>query len=147
MLGPSVLRYAAAELGPIMRPVVDRNSAVGLFAEKPTRIGDIFPDAPLGFELLVGNPPYAPLGERIDYSSLVASYQSLSKAEASYNNFTLFVEMMWRLTTPGKSAASLVVPLSIAYQTGGQFCACRKAIMENGGRWRFAFFDREPAAV
>ncbi len=139
--------FCPAELGPIKRHVVDRTSAVGLFAEKPTRIGDIFPDAPLGFELLVGNPPYAALGERIDYSSLVASYQSLSKAEASYNNFTLFVEMMWRLTVAGCSASALVTPLSIAFHRGNQYQACRRAMSSNGGLWQFAFFDRQPHAL
>lgn len=139
--------FCPAELGRIKRSAEARNIEVGLFAEEPTRIGDIFPDAPSGFELLVGNPPYAPLGERIDYSALVASYQSLSKAEASYNNFILFIEMMWRLTVAGCNATALVTPLSIAFHRGNHYQACRRAMTSNGGLWQFSFFDRQPHAL
>ncbi|HEX5241864.1 MAG TPA: hypothetical protein VFW23_01280, partial [Tepidisphaeraceae bacterium] len=51
------------------------------------------------------------------------------------------------LTRLEQSAASLVVPLSIAYQTRPQFVALRKEMGRIPGRWRFAFFDREPHAL
>ena len=80
-----------------------------------------------GFDILVGNPPYAPLGERRDYASLVTSYHCLAaeKGGTRDNTFPLFIEMMWRLTVPGASAASLVTPLSIAFHRGAQYEACR----------------------
>jgi hypothetical protein len=59
----------------------------------------------------------------------------------------LFIEMMWKLARRDRSSAALVTPLSIAYNTGTQFENCRRAMSAAGGRWRFAFFDREPHAL
>ena len=41
----------------------------------------------------------------------------------------------------------MVVPLSLACSRRAQMTATRRAIMRSGGRWRFAFFDREPHAL
>jgi hypothetical protein len=61
--------------------------------------------------------------------------------------YPLFIEMMWKLAQRSHSSAALVTPLSIAYHTGTQFENCRRAMSAAGGRWRFAFFDREPHAL
>ena len=45
------------------------------------------------------------------------------------------------------NAASLVVPLSIAYHQRADYAGCRQAMVIKGGKWRFAFFDREPQAL
>jgi hypothetical protein len=111
-------------------------------------VRSIFPEAGEGFELLLGNPPYAPLSERQDGPFLSVQYGSLSTPLSPKDDlYPLFIEMMWRLTRPGHSAASLVVPLSIAYHRGGQFERCRRAMTRQGGRWRCAFFDRQPHAL
>lgn len=107
----------------------------------------IFPEAEEGFENLVGNPPYANLGQRDDWDWLAREYECLSGRVVRQNTFPMFVEMMWRLTRPGRSSASLVLPLSISYHTGRQYERCRRAMESNGGRWRAAFFDREPHAL
>lgn len=41
----------------------------------------------------------------------------------------------------------MVVPLSLACSGRAQMTAVRRAIVGSGGRWRFAFFDREPHAL
>lgn len=107
----------------------------------------MFPEAEAGFEVLVGNPPYATIGHRTDADILEKEYASLRSGVPGADLYPLFIEMMWRLTKPGCSTAALVVPLSIAYHQGVQFRACRQAITGSGGRWRFAFFDREPHAL
>ncbi len=61
--------------------------------------------------------------------------------------YPVFVEMMWRFARPGRSASGMVVPLSLACSRRSQLCAARRAIAASGGRWRFAFFDREPHAL
>lgn len=133
-------------------PAVPRKAHAGgpLFGrnERPT-LGRVFPELAAGAEMLIGNPPYADIGRRNDDEELAAEFTSLrgNQTAASQNLYPLFIEMMWRLTRPGRSAAGLVVPLSIAYHSGGQFTACRSGIMQSGGRWRFAFFDREPHAL
>jgi hypothetical protein len=111
-------------------------------------VGRIFPEQSAGFDLLVGNPPYAPIGRRPDVWRYSDRYGSLSHpVKASDSLYPLFVEMMWALTKPEQSAAALVLPLSIAYSGDAQLVSCRKAIMSVGGQWRFAFFDREPHAL
>jgi hypothetical protein len=108
----------------------------------------IFPEAGDGFELLIGNPPYAPISTQAHPTFLCSKYDSLGSSISKRDDlYPLFIEMMWRLTRAKHSAAALVVPLSIAYHTGSQFCSCRRAMMQAGGRWSFAFFDREPHAL
>jgi hypothetical protein len=124
-------------------------SDLGLSGTSSIPLSAVFPDVPEGFDALVGNPPYAPLGPRPDYRSLASDYTCLARgrAAARENCYPLFVEMMWRLTTPSKSAAALVTPLSIAFHSGSQYEDCRHAMYWHGGKWQFAFFDREPHAL
>jgi hypothetical protein len=110
-------------------------------------LGAVFPEAADGFDVLVGNPPYAAIGRRDDGDLLETEYHSLRSGVAGNDLYPLFIEMVWRLTRPGRNTAGLVVPLSIAYHHGSQFRACRRAMTAHGGRWRFAFFDREPHAL
>lgn len=121
-----------------------------LFADqRMIGIGELFAEAKEGFHILIGNPPYSKLGERTDYDLLSKEYHTFStgRARPQNNIFLLFVEMMWRLTVCGQNSSSLVTPLSIAYNTGPRFVDCRRAMIKHGGRWKFAFFDREPHAL
>jgi hypothetical protein len=119
------------------------------FGARGLAVGSVFPSVPDGFGLLVGNPPYAAIGERKDMGDVAMRFRSLPDglAGARSNLFPLFIEMMWRLATPGRSAAALVTPLSIAFHGGSQYENCRRAMSAAGGRWQFAFFDREPHAL
>ena len=129
--------------------VVDAGCEAGLFGNGGVSLSELFPAMKNGFDVLVGNPPYAGIGERTDLANLAATFRSLpdSAASARTNLFPLFIEMMWRFTTPGRTAAALVTPLSIAYHGGTQYDNCRRAMSAAGGRWQFAFFDREPHAL
>jgi hypothetical protein len=118
------------------------------FGARGLEAGSVFPSSPNGFCLIVGNPPYAAIGEREDMGDVALRFRSLPDVHgARANLFPLFIEMMWRLATPGRSAAALVTPLSIAYHGGSQYDNCRRAMSAAGGRWQFAFFDREPHAL
>lgn len=121
----------------------------GLFEEPGLNLGTIFPELRNGVEIVLGNPPYTRLGQRDDSGRLRAHFVSFGGDVPSSGDalYPLFIEMMWRLTAPEISGAGFVVPLSIAYHRGRQFRTCRRAIMQSGGRWRFAFFDREPHAL
>jgi hypothetical protein len=112
-------------------------------------IGNLFPESSEGFHILVGNPPYARLGERSDYDLLSKEYASFAsgKARSQDNIFLPFVEMMWRLTVIGRNSSALVTPLSISYNSGSRFSECRREMISCGGYWKFAFFDREPHAL
>ncbi len=120
------------------------------FFENPLpHLTQLFPNVSDGFGILVGNPPYSAIGERKDFDSLTPRFASLSGGNVTQraNLYSLFVEMMWRFTKPGCNAAALVTPLSIAFHGGAQYENCRHAMSWNGGRWQFAFFDREPHAL
>ena len=129
---------------------VDRERTSPEFCSNPLpHLKQLFPNVTNGFGILVGNPPYAAIGEREDFDSLVPRFASLrgGKVTQRANLYPLFVEMMWRFSTPGCSASALVTPLSIAFHGGAQYENCRHAMSWNGGRWQFAFFDREPHAL
>lgn len=126
------------------------NSIHSLFpSQRMIQIGELFTEAAKGFNFLIGNPPYSYLGKRIPYDLLTDEYHCLSRNQAGPNTnvFLLFIEMMWRLTTPAQNSSAMVTPLSIAYNSGSQYTDCRKAMARQGGRWQFAFFDREPHAL
>ena len=111
-------------------------------------LGNVFPTLAAGAHVVIGNPPYAPVGPRDDAAALTQRFASLPAAHrASWDYFPAFVEMMWQLTLPGRGSSGMVVPLSLACSRRAQMTAIRRAIMRSGGRWRFAFFDREPHAL
>jgi hypothetical protein len=123
-------------------------SGFGLFGEPCIELSHLFPGQERGFQVLVGNPPYAALGER-EFAELASRFRSLPNGVggARANLYPLFVEMMWCFTTSNGSAAALVTPLSIAFHTGSQYANCRRGMSAAGGRWQCAFFDREPHAL
>ena len=125
-------------------PSVRPNAAATLFSlGRP--LGDVFPALGAGAQVVIGNPPYASIGPRNDSAALAQRFASLPAGHrAGWDHYPAFVEMMWRLAAPGRCSSGMVVPLSLAYSRRAQMNAARRAIMGSGGRWRFAFFDREP---
>jgi hypothetical protein len=109
-------------------------------------LASLFPESVDGFAV-VGNPPYAPLGERPDLGRLrdLAVLRG-STVSPSTNAFIPFVEFMWAATGDHRSSA-LVVPMSIAYNTTLPFRSLRRAIRNSGGQWSFRFFDRTPDSL
>jgi N-6 DNA Methylase len=108
----------------------------------------IFPNISDGPHVVIGNPPYADLGNRTDMSALVARFVSLENAPRSSSDlYPLFIEQMIRLTAPSSHGGAFVLPLSIACNTRPQFTSIRRLIKKTPGEWRFAFFDREPHAL
>jgi SAM-dependent methyltransferase len=101
---------------------------------------------PARFDLVVGNPPYAPLGERGDLELLRLAFESLRSGGQGTNRYLPFLEMMWLLRSDDGSAC-MVVPMAIAYATTAPTKAVRKGMMRAGGSWDFAFFDRTPDAL
>ena len=111
-------------------------------------LGQAFPVLSAGADVVIGNPPYARMGRRSDGAALERRFASLGTgAVARSDCFPLFVELMWQLARPGRSASGMVMPLSLACSRRAQLTALRRAIAASGGRWRFAFFDREPHAL
>lgn len=121
-----------------------KQAATDLFSRGIT-LGSVFPSLAQGADVVIGNPPYAGIGPRSDAPFLERKFASLPVGcTARSDYFPVFVEMMWRFARSGRSSSGMVVPLSLACSNRVQMKAVRHAIMASGGRWRFAFFDREP---
>lgn len=115
-------------------------------AIKRLPIDHLFPSIGTGPRIVVGNPPYAGLAQRHDLSSLAMHFETLRPVGSSANLHPLFVEQMVRLSAP-ESSGTLVLPLSIAFNTRSQYAALRQLVERTPGTWRFSFFDREPHAL
>lgn len=108
----------------------------------------LFPALKQGPMAVVGNPPYADLGRRRDLAELSRIYKTLAvKPRVNAEIFLPFIEQMIRLANAETCSGALVLPLSIACNIGEQFSTTRELISKTRGRWRFAFFDREPHAL
>lgn len=108
----------------------------------------LFPNLTTTGLVVVGNPPYSSVGERRDFRTLKRTFSSLgAKGGAASEIYPLFVEQMVRLAVGEQAAGTLVLPMSLASNVGNQFVNTRSMIGETPGRWRFAFFDREPHAL
>lgn len=129
-------------------PANDRPSSLAREGASRLTIPSIFADLPRGPTIILGNPPYANLGARSDLSALQGVFRTIAaKPQPNAEVYLAFIEQMVRLVGAKNCAGALVLPLSIACNVGSQFAAARKLIAETPGRWRFAFFDREPHAL
>lgn len=111
-------------------------------------VSRVFPALQRGPTVILGNPPYADLGRRSDFTELGNVYKTLAvKACPNAEIYLPFIEQMIRLADQEECSGALVLPLSIACNVGPQFSITRELISRTRGRWRFAFFDREPHAL
>jgi hypothetical protein len=112
-------------------------------------LADLFPDLIDGADLVLCNPPYAPLAENAGRKRLIESFASLSECSGHSHIDTSgpFVEQAWKLIKPDSGRAAVVVPLSVAFNSTPQFRGLRRAMYGQRGEWRCAFFDRTPDAL
>ena len=116
--------------------------------DKTISISKLFLAPPNGRLVIVGNPPYTTLGERRDVSFLKTRFASLRQTVTRTSQiYPIFLEQMVRLASGPPAAGTMVLPLSLASNVGNQFVQTRMLIENTPGRWRFAFFDREPHAL
>jgi len=109
-------------------------------------ISQLFPAMEEGPNVIIGNPPYAPLADRADLAELEKRFSTLRPVSGSADMHPLFMEQMIRLAAPA-AAGALVLPLPIAFSTGQQYESARCLIERTAGTWRCSFFDREPHAL
>lgn len=129
----------------LIDPPSDR--AVPQVISARVQLARLFPALEHGPNIIIGNPPYADLGPREDMAELSHSFETLAvKPDANAEIYLPFIEQMIRLADSACSGA-FVVPLSIASNVGTQFFVMRNLIARTRGRWKFAFFDREPHAL
>ncbi len=114
----------------------------------PVGFQAVFPEIAEGARVVIGNPPYASIGDSADFLSLNKRFETFQAApKPTSDMYPLFVEQMTRLTAPDAHGGAMVLPLSLASNTSRQFLALRRLLASTPGHWQFAFFDREPHAL
>lgn len=137
---------AVASNGQGCLPLSKQGKIPAAAQERRVAIDALFPTMLRGPHIIIGNPPYAPIGSRPDLAELGAIFETLRPIAPTSDIHPLFLEQMVRLAAPDTSGA-LVLPLSIAFNSRPQFTAGRRIIGRTAGAWRFSFFDREPHAL
>ncbi|MDP9050693.1 MAG: hypothetical protein M3O31_08220, partial [Acidobacteriota bacterium] len=99
-----------------------------------------------GFTVMLGNPPYARLGDRKDLTWLGERYSCLADPSMSTDLYLPFVELLCSQLRSG-GVGAMVVPMSIGYGTGHALRRLRETTGVVGGKWIFEFFDRTPDAL
>lgn len=98
------------------------------------------------FDVIVGNPPYARLGEDADLTDLASRFLTYKSASCSTDVYLGFVELLCSQLQQ-KGAGALVVPMSIGFATTGPVRRLREAAIQSRGHWTFEFYDRTPDAL
>lgn len=108
----------------------------------------VFPQLLHGAELVISNPPYAQLGVRDAFDPIGSHYSTLGSGGARRTTRVegLFVELASRLVSHA-GGFSLVLPLSVAVNSGAQFVELRRALQRLDGSLHISFFDRAPDAL
>jgi hypothetical protein len=128
--------------------ISDKDGKTDLGGAGRLSISRLFPALERGPTVILGNPPYADLGRRPDLAELERVYETVAvKPCPNAEIYLPFIEQMIRLADQEICSGALVLPLSIACNIGPQFSMTRELISKTRGRWRFAFFDREPHAL
>ena len=147
-IDPSSFNNEHATRDSIASPGVSAPAGGGGTKRSRVPLPSLFPAMTCAPQVIVGNPPYAIVGERDDYSSLQGVFKAFARTpERSAHIYLAFLEQMLRLACKDRCAGALVLPLSLACNVGVQFSTARRLIAQTPGRWRFAFFDREPHAL
>jgi hypothetical protein len=111
--------------------------------DRPSQAGDWLGKP---FDVIVGNPPYASVGEIARRTELGSRFRTLEGATPATDIYPAFVELLCSTLTPN-GAGSMVVPMSIGYASTQQFRRIREVATHSGGHWTFEFYDRTPDAL
>jgi hypothetical protein len=100
-----------------------------------------------GFDVIIGNPPYAEIPKPYSRSYLGRLYKSaLPVWSRDEDLYTLVVERSLRvLKNDGRFG--MILPLSLCFSTKKPFVALRRLVGEEPGAWWWSHFDRIPSAL
>ena len=147
-IDPGVIDYGPAAGGDFASPGADVAERGAEARRGRIPLPRLLPTLLRAPRVIVGNPPYAIVGQRDDYPALQGVFKAFARTPQRSAQICLaFLEQMVRLACKDSCAGALVLPLSLACNVGVQFSTARRLIGQTAGYWRFAFFDREPHAL
>ncbi|TIQ17694.1 MAG: SAM-dependent methyltransferase [Mesorhizobium sp.] len=101
-----------------------------------------------GFDVIVGNPPYAEIPRDIDRPLLRRTFLSaLEHWSRDEDLYTLVVERSLKLLRSESGQFGMILPLSVAFSTKRPFLELRKILSGEGTLAAWSHFDRIPSAL
>ncbi|TPK57424.1 MULTISPECIES: DNA methyltransferase [unclassified Mesorhizobium] len=101
-----------------------------------------------GFDVIIGNPPYAEIPRDIDRPLLRRTFRSaLERWSRDEDLYTLVVERSLKLLRSDSGQFGMILPLSVAFSTKRPFIELRKILSAEGTLATWSHFDRIPSAL
>lgn len=94
-----------------------------------------------GFDIILGNPPYANYPEDLSRQYLEEHFESVSSGDL----YALFVERALRLAPPTKTSIGFIVPLSLTFSS--RLSSLRTLFLAQNRHWEVYSFDKRPQAI
>jgi superfamily II DNA or RNA helicase len=101
-----------------------------------------------GFDVCIGNPPYAEIPKGLNRPLLRNTFRSaLEKWSRDEDLYTLVVERALSLLKPKVGQLGMILPLSLSFSTKKPFGILRQVLSRENGLWLWSHFDRIPCAL
>lgn len=101
-----------------------------------------------GFDVIIGNPPYAEIPRDLDRPLLRRTFKSaLERWSRDEDLYTLVVERSLKIMRPVSAQFGMILPLSVAFSTKRPFAELRKILRSEGTLAAWSHFDRIPSAL
>jgi hypothetical protein len=101
-----------------------------------------------GFDVIIGNPPYAEIPTDLSRALLRKTFKSaLERWSRDEDLYTLVVERSLRLMKAHAGKYGMILPLSVAFSTKKPFVILRDVLASEKGLWLWSHFDRIPSAL
>ena len=101
-----------------------------------------------GFDVIIGNPPYAEIPKDLGRFLLRKTFKSvLERWSRDEDLYTLVVERSLRLLKSPVGKYGMILPLSVAFSTKKPFVVLRNVLATEKGLWLWSHFDRIPSAL
>jgi hypothetical protein len=101
-----------------------------------------------GFDVIIGNPPYAEIPVSFNRSLLRRAFKSvLERWSRDEDLYTLVVERSLRLLRSSSGQFGMILPLSVSFSTKRPYIELRKILSKEGTLAAWSHFDRIPSAL
>lgn len=101
-----------------------------------------------GFDIIIGNPPYAEIPKALNRPLLRRMFKSaLERWSRDEDLYTLVVERSLMLLRRVSGQFGMILPLSVSFSTKKPYAELRKVLSKEGTLAAWSHFDRIPSAL